>query len=269
MLISIITPTFNSAKTIGRTINSVVQQNYDNFEHILVDNLSSDKTIEIAKSIYNDNKISSKLRIICEKDEGISDAFNKGIRASKGEIIAILNSDDYYFDVNVFNKVINVFRDPNILFTHGNLKFIDDTYGSNIRKPLLCQISKAMPYNHPTMFLKKIIYNKYGYFDPSYKFAMDFELVCRMEKMIPDFRSRGFYLEGDPISIQLAGGASWQYEMNSIKEVKKALIQYQFWDNKAKFFYWQRIFRTRLKSFLNRIGLSNLIRVWRKHKWKN
>jgi glycosyltransferase involved in cell wall biosynthesis len=269
MLISVITPTFNSEKTIERNIKSIIKQNYNNFEHIIIDNLSRDRTLDIVKRIYEENNIISKLRIISEKDEGISDAFNKGIRIAKGKIIAILNSDDYYFDYTVFERVADAFNDSNILFTHGNLQFIDNVYGSNIRKPLLCDITKAMPYNHPTIFLRKTMYEEYGFFDTSYNYAMDFELFCRIEKTINNFRNRGKYLAGKPIAVQLAGGKSWQNEVSSIKEVKKALIKHQLWNNKAKTYYRQRIIRTKLKKILHFIGFRYLVILWRKRKWEN
>ena len=125
MLISIITPTYNSEKTISRNINSVIGQKYSNFEHIIVDNLSSDKTIRIAQKIYEENNITPKLRIISEKDEGISDAFNKGIKTSNGEIIGIINSDDFYYNQNVFDMVLDKFDDSVIQFVHGDIYFYD------------------------------------------------------------------------------------------------------------------------------------------------
>ena len=193
MKISIITPSYNSEKTIGRNVNSVISQTYKNYEHIIVDNLSKDSTLRTINEIYQKNNLLDLLTVISEQDNGISDAFNKGIKVAKGEIIAILNSDDYYFDSNLFEKVIDVFKGSEVLFIHGDIKFIDDVYGSNIRKPLLCDIKEAMPYNHPTMFFRKNVYEQYGDFDITYKYAMDYELVCRLEKMIPDFRERGRY----------------------------------------------------------------------------
>ena len=96
MKISVITPTFNSEKTIAGNIHSIINQTHKDFEHIIIDNISADKTIELAKNYYLSAGIVDRLIIISEKDNGISDAFNKGIKAASGEIIAILNSDDAY-----------------------------------------------------------------------------------------------------------------------------------------------------------------------------
>lgn len=266
-MISIITPTYNSEKTIEKNVDSIISQGYKDFEHIIIDNLSSDKTLEIIKSLYEKHGIPEKLKIINEKDNGISDAFNKGIKAANGEIIAILNSDDYYFDENVLGKVYKAFDEHEILFTHGNMKFIDDVYGSNIRKPLLCDIREAMPYNHPTMFFRKSVYNEFGMFDESYKYAMDFELVCRFEKMIENFRIKGKYLKGDPVAVQLAGGESWRNELGGIEDVRKALIKHNFWNSEAERFYKQRVFRTKLKKYLHTFGLDVIVKLWRNKKW--
>ena len=268
MKISIITPTFNSEKTIGKNVNSVINQTYKNYEHIIVDNLSKDGTLKTINEIYRENNLLNLLKVICDQDEGISDAFNKGIESAKGEIVAILNSDDYYFDYTVFEKVVDAFSDSNILFTHGNIKFIDNLYGTNIRKPLLCDIIEAMPYNHPTMFFRREVFNEYGLFDIAYKYAMDYELILRFEKKIKNFHLRGVYLKGEPITVQLAGGDSWQNELASIEEVKKALIQHSFWNAKAEKFFKRRIFRTKLKKWFGRLKLNFIVKIWRSGKWR-
>ena len=269
MLISVITPTYNSEKTIARNINSVIQQNYNNFEHIIIDNLSEDKTIEIASKIYHDNKIPSKLRIISEKDNGISDAFNKGIKAAKGEVISILNSDDLYFNEDVFKLVNSAFDEKDVLFVHGNLYFVDEKFGSNIRKPLLCRIEKGMPFNHPTMFIKKEPFEKWGLFDLSLKYAMDYEIIVRFEKNIKGFRQFGKFIDGPPLAIQYAGGVSWKNEVESINEVREILKKHDLWNKSAKTTYLLRKSRTILKKYLSEFGLDYPVKMWRKRKWRN
>lgn len=267
--ISLITPTFNSIKTIEKCISSVLNQSYENYEHIIIDNKSSDKTLDIITRLYKNAGKTDKLIMLSEHDNGISDAFNKGIKTAKGEIIAILNSDDYYFSSKVFEKVVEAFNDQDILFAHGDIKFIDDVYGSNIRRPLLCNIKEAMPYNHPTMFFRKDIYEHYGIFDTEYKYAMDYEFVCRLGKKIPNFRWRGKYLTGEPLVVQLAGGDSWRNELGSIEEVKKSLIFHKLWDSDAEKFYNVRVKRTRIKKVLHCLKLDFIIRLWRIKKWGN
>jgi len=267
MLISIITPVYNSVNNIEANVKSILAQTYRNFNHIIVDNLSKDNSVEIVKNLYNEAGITEKLKIISEKDNGISDAFNKGINAAEGEIIGILNSDDYYYDHTVFERAIESFRRDDILFVHGNVLFIDPVYGTNIRRPLLCPLTTAMPYNHPTMFLRKSVYDRYGLFDLSFRYAMDFEFVCRLEQRITGFRKSGWYIQGDPLTVMRAGGTSWENETDSIKEVKSALIMHGRWNNKAKSSYLMRRSRVLLKKYLQLLKLNIVTKKWRNIKW--
>lgn len=269
MKISIITPTFNSEKTIEKTVNSILIQNFDDFEHIIVDNQSNDNSVLLIKDLYSKSKRQENLKIICEEDKGIADAFNKGISAASGQIVTILNSDDYYLCEDLFARVVEIFRDDNILFFHGDIFFSDEVHGSNVRKPLLCPITDAMPYNHPTMFFRKSLYDKFGMFDVAYKYSMDFELICRLEKNIIDFRNKGFYFDVTPIVFMSSGGASYKNELNSIHEVKRALIRYGFWNCRAKRKYFFRLMRIKFKGILSLLKLNSLIKFWRKKKWKD
>ena len=268
MLISIVTPTFNSAEKIRRNIQSVISQTYQNFEHIIVDNLSSDNTLLIIRDLYKEASLENRLKIISEKDDGISDAFNKGIQAANGNIIGILNSDDTYYDNQVFQKVIEAFENPGILFIHGNIYFDDPLYGSNIRKPLLCPVTEAMPYNHPSMFLRKSVYEKYGAFNINYRYAMDYELIIRYEKLIDNFGEKGKYLPGEPLAVMDAGGNSWKYELKTIEDSRIALKEHGFWNFNAKKNYFLRIARTKLKELLNFLGLNQMVKLWRNKKWQ-
>ncbi|MFZ2324110.1 MAG: glycosyltransferase family 2 protein [Ignavibacteriaceae bacterium] len=268
MKISIITPTYNSEKNIDKCVQSIINQTYKNFEHIIIDNCSTDNTIQKIKQAYLFNKIMSNLRIISEKDYGISDAFNKGIYMASGDIIGILNSDDYYYSNNVFEKMISVFNDESILFAHGNILFVDKLYGSNIRKPLLCDLREAMPYNHPTMFIRKKLYQDVGQFDAGFKYAMDFDFVCKIKSRYNNMDSISVYIQGDPVTVMNAGGTSWANEIGSIKETKKILSNYKLWDNKAYINHYIRLFRTRMKAILSSLGLVFLVKKWRKNKWK-
>ena len=268
MKISIITPTKNSEKTILKNLESVIEQTYTAYEHIIIDNLSKDHTLEIIENVYQQNRAGEKLKIISEKDDGISDAFNKGIKNSTGDVIGILNSDDHFYDSLVFEKVAKEFNTGDVLFIHGNIFFEDKLYGSNLRRPLLCPIHYAMPYNHPTMFFRKSVYEMYGTFDISYKYAMDYEFICRLEKLIPDFRKKGIYIDGNPLSVMNAGGESWQNEMKGLKEVKRSLIQHGFWNLDARIRYSNRILRTKLKHVFNILELNAIIKIWRNNKWR-
>ncbi|MCH7773932.1 MAG: glycosyltransferase [Bacteroidetes bacterium] len=269
MKISIVTPTFNSETTILNNVNSILNQTYSNFEHILIDNESSDNTLNLAKKEYRLRNSTEKLRIIREKDKGIAEAFNKGIEASSGEIIGILNSDDRYYDENILNRIIDVFKNENCLYAHGNIYFQDSMYGSNIRKPLLCPVTEAMPYNHPTMFFRKEVYQEYGNYDTNYLLVMDFEFICRLIKQVDDFYNKGIYLKGEPLVTMAAGGASWENELDSIEETRKELKKYDYWNFDARKNYILRKLRTKIKSWLSVMKMENVVTRWRKRKWEN
>lgn len=111
MKISIITVTYNSAKTLKETLESVLKQTYTNYEHIIVDGLSKDNTIEIVKEY--EEKYNGKLKYISEKDTGLYDAMNKGIKMATGDIIGILNSDDIYAHENVLQEIAEKFKETN------------------------------------------------------------------------------------------------------------------------------------------------------------
>lgn len=267
MKISVITPTYNSEKNIAANVKSILNQTYLNFEHIIIDNLSSDSTLESIKSLYKEKNLFGNLHIISEKDYGISDAFNKGLTAAKGDIIAILNSDDYYYSDLVFERVVDCFLDKKVKFVHGNILFKDNAFGSNIRKPLLCDVRAAMPFNHPTMFLKKDFYLEIGKFDRRYKYAMDYDMVVKMSKLINNLEAQSCYISEPPLVVMNAGGASWVNEIKSVYETKEILKENDLWDSIAAKHYYLRIIRIRLKEIINLLGLNIIVKIWRKIKW--
>ncbi len=269
MLISIITPTYNSEPTIRNCVQSILQQTYQDYEHIIVDNLSQDNTLGVIRQLYQKANTSQKLKIISEKDEGISQAFNKGITAAKGEIIGILNSDDRLYGSDSLNRIISPFINKDVMFVHGNILMNDPVYGTNIRRPLQCRITKAMPFNHPTLYFRKEIYEKYGYYKMDYKIVMDYEYIMRLFRQNPQIIKKGTYLEGDPLAVMNFGGVSWKRERESLKEIKKALIDNQLWNIDAQTNLLVRKVRFNTKSILSLLHIYKPIRWWRRWKWKN
>lgn len=262
MKISVITPTFNSEKTIAKNVESILKQSHKNFEHIIIDNLSTDKTLEIVRKLYND--LPPNLRIISEKDSGISEAFNKGINISSGEIITILNSDDYYYSENIFEVVTNVLSKSQYLVYHGDVLFNDPKYGSYLRKPFSLNTLNTMPLNHPTMFVKKEVYSSIGLFDISYRYSMDFEFYCRMYKHYPDLNKKLFYFSKNPLVVMSSGGDSWTNEKQSILEVKRAVKKYGLINFNLSRQIQLRLLRTYLKGIFDKTGLTFIVRFWRK-----
>ncbi len=181
MKISIITVCYNSEQFIKSAIDSVLDQTYNDIEYIIVDGASKDKTIDIVKSYGN--KIA---KFISEPDKGIYDAMNKGIQIATGEIVAILNSDDFYANNDVIQNVANAFTNRTIDGIYGDLLvvFREDTnkikrkYES--KKFQLKSLEYGIMPGHATIFLKRHLFEKYGLYKTDYKIAADFELLVRM-----------------------------------------------------------------------------------------
>lgn len=175
MRISIITVCLNSEKTIEQTIQSVIRQEYDDLEYIVVDGQSKDKTLEIVETYADDISI-----IISEPDKGIYDAMNKGIALATGDIIGIINSDDWY-EQGTFKEVQKCFQESGAEVVYGSLnmicedKVIERWVPSDIEK-----IRYEMEIPHPTVFIKKYVYERYGAFCLEYKVAADYELILRL-----------------------------------------------------------------------------------------
>jgi len=267
-MLTIITPTFNSAKTIRRNAVSVVNQTYLNFNHIIIDNLSSDETIDEVKNVYENSGYVEKLQIISEKDSGISEAFNKGIGLADGDIIGILNSDDYFYDNNVLKRVVDAFKDEKLLFVHGNMYFDDPVYGSNVRKPILKFLTSGGVFHHPTMFFRRQVYENYGLYDPKYKYAMDFEFMCRLSKSTGDLDKVSKYILGEPLVYMSSNGLSWKYEKETVKAEIQALKQHQLWGFNIRKIYLMRLLRVKIKEYLKLLKLEGFIKFWRKIKWE-
>jgi glycosyltransferase len=180
MKVSIITVTYNSEAFLEQTILSVLEQSYKDIEYIIVDGGSTDKTISII------NKYKEKLsHFISEKDEGIYHALNKGIGLANGDIIGFLHSDDFYVDNLVIEKVVKGFKKNNTDGLYANLYFIDKNDTNKItRKWHSGDYSpNAFMYGwmppHPTLFLKKDVYKKFGVFNLDFKTSADYELMLR------------------------------------------------------------------------------------------
>lgn|SRR5574344_461700 len=182
MKISIITVCYNSSKTIKDTLDSVLCQSYKDYEYIIVDGKSKDDTLDIIKS-YED-KFEGRLKYISEKDHGLYDAMNKGIKMASGDIIGIINSDDVIADKDVFKVVNSSFKNYDCDGVYSNLLIKDE----NLDKINRVFIAKKGSYKrgwyppHPTLYLKREIYDKYGYFNQDYRIAADYDFMVRIMK---------------------------------------------------------------------------------------
>ncbi|MFV0468375.1 MAG: glycosyltransferase family 2 protein [Dysgonomonas sp.] len=183
MKISLITATFNSGMTVRDTIESVLKQTYSDIEYILVDGKSSDNTMDIIKEY--EPAFEGRMKWISEPDCGLYDAMNKGIRMSSGDIVGIINSDDFYLENNILSIINETFEDQSIQAVFGDVRFV---YPSNLDKTIRYYSSKRftpkqfrfgfMPA-HPTFFTYKKYFDEFGYYNTNYKIASDYELLIR------------------------------------------------------------------------------------------
>jgi len=203
MKISIITVVYNNKETIKDAIESVLSQTYHDIEYIIVDGASTDGTIEIIESYGN--QIDG---FISEPDKGLYDAMNKGIKLASGDIVGILNSDDFYIDNRVIEEVVQIFQEKKIDSLFADLVFVHPT---NLNKVVRYYDSSKFKLNrfaygwmpaHPTFFVKREAYVKYGLFKTDYKIAADYELLVRL---LYKYNLKYFYLQKVLIKMRTGG----------------------------------------------------------------
>jgi glycosyltransferase involved in cell wall biosynthesis len=181
MKVSIITISYNSAETIEDTIKSVVSQDYPNIEYIIIDGASKDTTLSIVDK-YKD-KIA---KVISEKDKGIYDAMNKGVQNATGDIIGILNSDDYYYDTTVISEVVRLFEQEKTDGLYADLVYVDRADSEKIirywksGKYTPGKFLKGWMPPHPTFFVKKEVYTHFGLYNTDLRSAADYEFMLRV-----------------------------------------------------------------------------------------
>jgi len=179
MKISIITITYNSSKTLATTLESVAAQDYPNIEHIIVDGLSKDNTIEIVKQFPH------VAQWISEKDKGLYDALNKGIQMATGDVVGLIHSDDFLASNNAVSKIAKAFKENNVDSIIGDISFVNPDnlikvirhYSSKTWKP--SKFARGYMPAHPAFYCKKELFEKYGYYKMGYKIAADYELLIR------------------------------------------------------------------------------------------
>ena len=222
MKVSIITVTYNSALTIEDTIQSVLEQTYPNIEYIIIDGESTDDTLQKIEP-YSD-KLS---KFVSEKDSGMYDALNKGIKLATGDIIGILNSDDFYTDKFVIEEVVKIFLEEHSDAVYADLQYVDSNHTNKIIRNWKSGNYKPgdflygwMP-PHPTFFVKKDIYRKFGNFSMELKSAADYELMLRF---IHKHQIRLSYLKRVIVKMRAGGmsNSSLKNRMRANKEDRKA-----------------------------------------------
>ena len=217
MKISVVTATWNSGKTVKDTIESVLHQTYKDVEHIIKDGGSKDNTMAICTDYLNrfyssDDALKSTMKtmkIVSEKDGGIYDAMNKGVKMASGDIIGILNSDDFYTSDDVLQKVADEFqKDSSLEAVYGDIHFVKPDnlkkctryYSSRSFRPWLLRFG-FMPA-HPSFYVRREVYEKYGLYDLQFRTSSDFEWMVRLFKK---HHIRAKYLPMDFVTMRDGG----------------------------------------------------------------
>lgn len=243
--ISVITPTYNSAKTIEGTIKALLHQSFFDFEYIIIDGLSKDNTLDIIKSYisqFEDKGVS--VRIVSEADKGVYDAMNKGIALAEGELIGINNSDDWYED-HALEMMWSHFKasECHNSMLYGMERLWKDGKIYNVQRRGAAFLSEgSMP--HSTFFVPKSVYQKYGAFDLSVKVLADYDFICRCV-------SQGVQLvEIDYIiSNFVLGGLSSSY-FDYYKDLYTIQHKYGFIPDKK---FKEHMFILRVKKAINKV----------------
>lgn len=220
MRITLITATFNSASSIKTCLDSVVLQNYNDLEYLIIDGKSSDATLKIIK-VYQ--KKFPFIKLISEKDFGIYDALNKGVQLASGDVIGFVHSDDFLEFNDIINDIVSMTKSENLDGVYGDLQYVDKSNTQEIIrswkscdfKPRLLKQGWMPP--HPTLFLKREVYEKHGLFDLSYRISADYDFLLRIFK---DPELKFGYLP-KVITKMRVGGVSNQSLKNIIKKSKE------------------------------------------------
>jgi glycosyltransferase involved in cell wall biosynthesis len=255
MTFTIITPTFNSREFLEETIRSVLVQEGADFEYILVDGGSTDGTQDIIREYAARD---SRISWISEPDEGIADAFNKGIARARGEVIGILNSDDTYIPGTLAAVAGACRAHPECDVFHGDMLRMqgDKVLFRLAPADVTSRIWREMPVNHPTVFVTRRAYEKVGTFDTRVRIAMDYDLMLRLFKG----GCRFLYLD-QPLAAMRYGGASDTKRLEGLREVRTIAIREGYPPAGAWFWFGYKAVISGIKDIIRGLGLYGLLRV--------
>ena len=250
MKVSIITVCYNAEKHIEETIQSVLSQDFNDLEYLLIDGGSNDSTVEIV------NKYNSKIDfIISKKDEGMYDAMNKGIKLAKGELIGILNAGDLFVNEKVVSEIVNKIEEKDAIYA-------DLDYVNELNTNKVIRKWKSGEFNftnfkygwmppHPTLFIRKKIYENFGMYRLDYKTAADYELMLRI---FYKNECSAVYLNKVIVKMRVGGASnsSIKNRINANMEDRKA------WkDNELKP-YWFTLFLKPARKIIQYLHFNNI-----------
>ena len=268
ILLTIVTITKNNFEDLLRTVESA--RDLDGCEHIIINGGNCPRTIEFLQG-YSEKSIS-------EPDQGIADAFNKGIQHSNGDAIIMLNSGDTLIDQNYPARVSQILDQyPDIDFVHADLIFEDKLIGPYIMRPLRSMnslypnIGRGMPYRHQSMVVRKKVYDRVGLFDMQYIYC-DYDWVCRWEMGLKKSKGKAYYLQGKPVIIMDGEGISSRNESQVILEAFHIILKHNINSGflKKGITYsalFKRVFLYSCRFILIRMGYMHILKKIKRLKY--
>ncbi|MGI6627859.1 MAG: glycosyltransferase family 2 protein [Bacillota bacterium] len=226
--VSIITPCYNSGATIQDTINSVRCQSYNNIEHIFVDGGSTDATLMVIEQ-YEKNSIN--VVYVSEPDKGIYDAMNKGIRLATGDIIGILNSDDFLAGARIIEQIVNAFEESRCDVLYGNINYVNPIDTREVQREWVAgrgKFENGWSFGHPSMYVHKRLYDEFGLYKTEYRIASDYDFMLRLNRM---GRSTKFhYLDELIVTMRNGGESTRNFWSNCVgfMEAQRSLKEYEY-----------------------------------------
>lgn len=251
MKISIVTATFNSAATVRDTVESVLRQSYPDIEYIIKDGGSKDGTLDICREY--EPAFHGKMHIISSPDKGIYDAMNQGFLAATGEVLCLINSDDLFSRDDAIEKIAGAFEEhKDAEGVYADLCYVSQSDISHVVR--VWKTGAKKPFRggwlpaHPTFYVKREVYQRYGYFNLNYPLAADFELMLRF---VEKHHIRLYYLQEDLVRMRL-GGATSKNLINIVRQNKECLRAFK--DNGLAVSPFYPIFRMlpKIKQFLRK-----------------
>ncbi len=257
-LLSIVTVVYNNKKHLRRCIESVLLQNYDNVEYIIIDGGSTDGSLDILREY--DQQLDYWHSA---KDNGIYDAMNQGINLARGSLVGIINSDDWYTE-GIFAEIVSEHQKHPQAILHGNMVLEkDDRKYCTIEAPAnLNKLAKGMILNHPTVFLPSRLYREHGVFDTDYKIVADWELIVRLWRRGASFQRLSF-----TIAHFRLGGISYEYDRRQVEEKHAVRRKHNLYGGFDKHYLLDRIkllipSRLLMKISLLKQKISSRCRGW-------
>lgn len=253
MIISIITITYNDFEELRKTLGTIPVSNI--LESVIVNGGECKETIEYLKTYPG--------KVIKAKDEGISDAFNRGLKHSSGKYVMFLNSGDKLVKkeyISLSTRILD--KNPKYSFVHSNLIFVDKSGTELFMRPTLKNVGRGMPFLHPTMIVRREVFDKIGGFKNEIKISMDYDWIVRLDKE----GFRGYYVDQDAPVRMDGGGKSVVREREAIRECYKILKENNYLNYKNFVGYIIRYLLYLFRRLMNAVKLDSLLLSLKKMK---